>query len=39
MHVYDDETMHTMLAWAEFGDISIARTDDTEPLQLIRAER
>lgn len=39
MHVYDDETMRAMLEGAGFGGVSIARTGDAEPLQLIDASR
>jgi SAM-dependent methyltransferase len=39
MHVYDDETMRAMLERAGFSDISIARTGEAEPLQLVGAGR
>ena len=39
MHVYDDKTMREMLASTGFSNISITRTGETEPLQLIVAER
>jgi ubiquinone/menaquinone biosynthesis C-methylase UbiE len=37
MHVYDEDTMRAMLQDARFQDISIARIDNDEPLQLIIA--
>jgi SAM-dependent methyltransferase len=39
MHVYDEEKMRTMLASAGFSNISIARSCQAAPLQLIRAGR
>lgn len=39
MHVYDDETMRAMLELAGFSDVSIVRSGDAEPLQLIDARR
>ena len=39
MHTYDDETMRSMLERADFNNIAITHTTQTEPLQLIRASR